>query len=158
MNYKDELYRIKRMMENDDGCGRRQEDIDSSNLAIGTLENADRMMNYFEDYKHLLGLDDWEIRLQLDCSPNELFTDNTAGECEWTESSKTAVIRIIDPKDYGERIVPFDQEKTLVHELLHVKLCLLGESGNALQDRLVHQIIDDLAKAIVGARRMGESH
>ena len=47
--------------------------------------------------------------------------------------------------------VPYHPERTLIHELLHLKLCLLGESGNALQDRLAHQLIDDLADALYRA-------
>ena len=38
-------------------------------------------------------------------------------------------------------------------ELLHLKFSLLGENENELQNRLVHQLIDDLAKALVGAKR-----
>lgn len=105
-------------------------------------------------WQNILGLTDWRIRLKTDCSPNEMTLSNCAGETEWTESIKTAYIRILSEKDYGERIVPFDPEKTLVHELLHIKFCLLGESGNDLQDRLVHQYIDDLARALVGTYRI----
>lgn len=107
------------------------------------------MLGKLKHWQHCLGLDDWTIKLKTDCSPNDMTISNVSGETEWTECGKTAVIRIISEKDYGDRIVPFDPEKTLVHELLHLKLCLLGESGNDLQDRLVHQLIDDLARAFV---------
>ena len=100
-----------------------------------------------------LGLQDWVIELEE--GKYELKIDGCAGCTEWTESNKTALIQLIHPDAYGERIVPYDKEKTLVHELLHLKFCLLGESGNDLQDRLVHQLIDDLAKALVEAKRWG---
>ena len=98
-----------------------------------------------------LGLQDWVIELEED--KYDLKLDGCAGCTEWTESNKTAVIQLIHPDVYGERIVPYDKEKTLVHELLHLKFCLLGESGNDLQDRIVHQLIDDMAKALVNAKR-----
>ena len=101
----------------------------------------------------ILQLNDWTIKLKENCSPNEMRLNDVCGETEWGEVGKNALIKIISEKDYGDRIVPFDFEKTLVHELLHLKFCLLGESGNELQDRLIHQYIDDLAKAFIRAKR-----
>ena len=102
-----------------------------------------------EKWKARLGLSDWVIHLNEDVLPSDMMMQNVAGETEWTESNKCAVIRIVREDCYGERIVPFNFEKTLIHELLHLKFCLLGESGNDLQDRYVHQLIDDLARAFV---------
>ena len=36
-----------------------------------------------------------------------------------------------------------------------IKLSLLDDSGNRLQDRVVHQLVDDLALALVDAKRKG---
>lgn len=85
-----------------------------------------------------------------------MMLDNAAGCTEWTEAIKTARIEIIDPAYYGKRIVPFDWEKTLVHELLHLKTCLVSEDVDALQARIMHQMIDDLARAFVDAKRHKE--
>ena len=100
-------------------------------------------------WKSRLGLQEWRIVLNDSAIPSEMTLDSVAGETEWTECNKCAVIRILREDCYGDRIVPFDFEKTLVHELLHLKFCLLGESGNDMQDRYVHQLIDDLARAFV---------
>lgn len=110
----------------------------------------EEMLDYWQK---LLGLTDWKVALKTDCFSSEMKLQGCAGENEWAESIKTSVIRIIKEEEYGERIAPFDLEKTLVHELLHLKFCLLGESGNELQDRYVHQLIDDLARALVAAKR-----
>lgn len=107
-------------------------------------------------WQSVLGLTDWRIKLKTDCFMSELVLQNAAGETEWSETIKTAYIRIVSSEEYGKRIVPFDPEKTLVHELLHLKFCLLGESGNNLQDRYVHQLIDDVARALVEAKRTEE--
>lgn len=113
------------------------------------------MLN-LKEWQDRLGLSDWRIKLYEECSPNDMVSMNVAGETEWTESNKTAAIRIISKKDYGNRIVPFNPEKTLVHELLHLKFCLIGESGNDLQDRVVHQLVDDMARALIDAKYGGQ--
>ena len=105
------------------------------------------------EWQNRLGLSDWKIVLSDKCTPNEMKLDDVEGCSEWTESIKTATIQILDEKYYGERIVPFDFEKTLVHELLHLKTCLISDSGNDLQDRIAHQIIEDLARAFIDAKR-----
>ena len=62
---------------------------------------------------------------------------------------------MLDPQYYGDRIVPFDWEKTIVHELLHLKTCLISDQWEPLQMRYMHQMIDDLARAFVDAKRCG---
>lgn len=111
------------------------------------------MKDLLKEWQNRLMLRDWCIVVKDNCSPNDMVLKNVSGETEWQEVNKCAVIRLISDKDYGDRIVPYDKEKTLVHELLHLKFCLLGESGNEIQDRLVHQYIDDIAKALVDAKR-----
>lgn len=109
-------------------------------------------MNYGEllkKWKLRLGLTEWTIALRPESIPDDFTLQNVDSETELMESNKCAIIRILREDCYGDRIVPFNWEKTLVHELLHLKFCLLGESGNDLQDRYVHQLIDDLARAFV---------
>lgn len=113
------------------------------------VKNNNDLLVYWQN---ILGLNDWKIVLIENCSPNEMTLKYVAGETELEEVNKCAVVRIISEKDYGDRILPFNFEKTLIHELLHLKFCLLGKSGNDLQDRLVHQIIDDMARALYQAK------
>ena len=108
-----------------------------------------------EEWQKRLGLQDWRIKLCSNCKPEEMTIQDADGCTEWTEAIKTARIEIIDPQYYGERIVPFDYEKTLVHELLHLKTCLVSDMVDDLQTRYMHQIIDDLARAFVDAKRWG---
>ena len=94
-------------------------------------------------------LQDWVIKLVSDCNPSGFgWTDDREGECVYVESTKTAEIRILDERFYGKRLIPYNYERILIHELLHIKFALLQDTGNELQDRVVHQIIDDLAKGI----------
>lgn len=109
-----------------------------------------KLLKYWQ--KHL-GLNDWFIELRDNSSPNDMILKNVAGECEYDEVNKTAVIRIISQNDYGNRVLPFDKEKTLVHELLHIKFWLIENSENELQNRFVHQLIEDFAKIMVELKR-----
>jgi hypothetical protein len=113
-------------------------------------EKAKELMN---EWIKRLGLTDWRINISPMCEPHEMELESV-GCTSWQEVSKTAHISIINEKYYGnDRVAPFDFEKTLVHELLHLKFCLLSESGNELQDRVTHQMIDDIARALVDAKR-----
>lgn len=111
------------------------------------------LLGYWTD---VLGLQEWNITLITNCSPNDMVLNEAAGETEWNDTLRTAVIRIIDPKDWGERVVPFNPEKTLVHELLHLKFSALDESGDPLRDKLTHRLVEDFAKALTVARLGGE--
>ncbi len=109
----------------------------------------DKQSNLLKVWKQRLSLVDWNIELHDNALPTEFINDDVAGECEWQEVNKTAVIRILDPACYGKRLIPFNFERILVHELLHIKFSLLDSSENNLQNRIVHQLIEDLAKAFV---------
>lgn len=108
-----------------------------------------------KEWQNRLGLSEWRIELVDNCKPEEMTLQNCAGCTDWSETIKTARIEIIDPQYYGERIVPFDWEKTLVHELLHLKTCLLSDMVDDLQSRYMHQMIDEFARAFVDAKRSG---
>lgn len=70
-----------------------------------------------EKWKRKLCLQEWRIKLLTHLHPEEMMVRNTAGCTEWSEAIKTARIEIINPACYGDRIVPFDFEKTLVHNM-----------------------------------------
>ena len=113
------------------------------------------MKELLKEWQNRLGLTDWTIELHDNVEPDDMALDGVSGCNSWTECNKTSIIQIIDPKFYGTRIKPFDYEETLVHELLHLKLCLLSHEGDDLQSRYVHQLIDDLARAFVDAKKNG---
>ena len=103
--------------------------------------------NILQKWVGILGMQDWRIKLVYNALPCDMTLAQCDGETAWTECRKTACIRILDEKCYGDFIVGFNFERILIHELLHLKLSLLGESGNDIQDRFVHQPIDELASA-----------
>lgn len=101
-----------------------------------------------EKWQKKLCLQEWRIKLVTHLRPEEMSVSNAAGCTDWSESIKTARIEIINPACYGDRIVPFNFEKTLVHELLHLKFSFWCQDEYSVADRLMHQMIDDLARAL----------
>ena len=104
-------------------------------------------LTLLEKWKRKLCSQEWRIRLKTHLRPEEMTMNDAAGCTEWSESIKTARIEIIDPACYGDRIVPFYFEKTLVHELLHLEFSFWCQDEYSVADRLMHQYIDDLARA-----------
>lgn len=107
--------------------------------------SEDRADVLLEKWKKILGLTDWKINLHTGCSLCE--TQNCTGLTEWDEVNKAAVVKMIDAEEYGERMLPYCFEETLIHELLHVKFTLLQGNGD-FQDRYVHQIIEEFARIL----------
>ena len=107
------------------------------------------------EWSKRLGLHDWSIVLEANCHPSEMRVANSVGCTSWEESTKSAVIQIIDPEKIEPLTREFEFEEVLVHELLHIKMTLLasGEDDESLNDRVLHQIIDDLARAMVDVKK-----
>jgi hypothetical protein len=88
---------------------------------IDIFVNKMQAYECLEWWQHKLFLDDWTICLNIDCMPSDMLSDNVDGENEFEMIDKACVIRILDPKLYGKRIIKFCAERILVHELLHCK-------------------------------------
>ena len=109
------------------------------------------------EWMNRLGLQDWLIDLQTNVKEEDMATPNSDGCVSYDETIKAAKIQISDGKtdENVMRLRPFNFEETLVHELLHLKFCLLERGSdweNKCQLRVLHQIIDDLARALVRAK------
>lgn len=111
------------------------------------------MSELLKEWQDRLFLQAWRIKLRDKCKPDDMALQDCFGCTDWTEESKTARIDIVDPSCLTDRIVPFDFEKTLVHELLHLKFSLLSTNRDDMQARYVHQLIDEMARALVDAKR-----
>lgn len=118
-------------------------------------------MNYKKlqnEWKERLGLQDWIIRFYTNCKSEEVNDGQSIGESIWETTSKSAIVKIIDEKEYSkECMIPYDFEKTLVHELLHIKFSTIDKDLNTYEgivaEQVRHQLIDDLARALVMAKR-----
>lgn len=117
---------------------------------MSDMENCQELL---KEWQERLFLHSWRIVLRENCKPDDMALQDCFGCTDWTEESKTARVDIVDPSCLTDRIVPFDFEKTLVHELLHLKFSLLSTNGDDMQARYVHQLIDEMARALVDAKR-----
>lgn len=102
-----------------------------------------------------LHLQNWTIKVADQMLPESMTEKDDMGCVVFDEVNHAARIEILDPKYYGDRVLPFDHEKILVHELLHLKLCFLF-AGDELHDRILHSLLDEIAVALVEAKRSGK--
>lgn len=117
----------------------------------------ERMNELLKEWQERLGLQSWKIDLRDGVKQTEFQSMEQQGECEYDTVNSCAVIRIAKPEDCTGRILPFDKEKTLVHELLHIKMWFIYESDCDLQSKMVHQLIDDMARALIDAKKSGKT-
>lgn len=108
------------------------------------------------EWQTRLGLHDWRIKFYPNCKPDEMSLEEAAGVSTYQEVNKTATIEIMDPKYSDDSVEAMDWEQVLVHELLHLKLCLIADKTDAMTERVGHILIDDLARAFVDAKRSGK--
>lgn len=112
-----------------------------------------------EEWQERLDLQDWAIRLKINCECSDMDDpEYSVGETHWETTNKCAIIRIVSEEQYGnDRIFAYDFEKTLVHELLHCKFSMIDKDLNTYEgivaEQARHQLIDDLARALVMAKR-----
>lgn len=108
-----------------------------------------------EKWVGILGLQNWKLDVFFECRPEDLFTEDSVGSVRYNETSRSARIRILsrEAAPHDDSIYSYDEEKTLVHELMHLVLLPLDDTDNDLQNRIVHQLVDSLAVALVVANR-----
>lgn len=110
---------------------------------------AFRMSAYWSS---VLDLSRWSIKFQWKVKATEMNIEDAFGCTTLNKVSRLAIIQIIDQNDVTDSMVAFNYEKTLVHELLHLKMAFLDDSGDDLRDTMTHAMIDDLAVSFVKAR------
>ena len=116
-------------------------------------------LELLDEWTKRLGLQDWSIVLETDCHPGDMKLEGSVGCTAWEESTKSAFIQIVDPDRVTGLTREFDFEQILVHELLHLKTCLLDTNSedDTLSSRVLHQLIDDLARAMVDIKKKGKA-
>ena len=104
-------------------------------------------------WQEKLFLTDWIIRAKI-VSPDEFNSGpDVVGENTFDPTIKCSIIRIVDPKYYGDNnVMKYCAEKTLVHELLHCKFNWCS-SNDTYESRYVdiseHSLIEQMAKSLI---------
>ena len=107
-----------------------------------------------KEWQKRLFLDDWIIKARL-VAPDEFTLENVCGENEFDMVGKCCVIRIMEKKYYGDRILKYCAEKILVHELLHCKynwLVAPDTMEGKYFDELDHSLLEQMAKSLIMAK------
>lgn len=117
-----------------------------------TTLTANELLN---EWQERLGLQDWVIILRYNLKLEDM-DGNNAGLTVWNNVNKIAEVHIMREEEYNS-LVPYDYERILVHELLHIKFGFLQTEPKNYEeivfDEAQHQLIDDLARALVMAKR-----
>ena len=106
----------------------------------------------------ILSIEDWEVLIRFKRA-EKMFLEDVQGECRFNFISRQAIVNIIDPLDWIDIEFNQDFEKTVVHELLHIKFSeAFDEDYNEdiFKDRLIHRLLNDLAKSLVLAKKGGK--
>lgn len=113
------------------------------------------MLNQFlKEWQKRLFLDDWIIKARL-VAPDEFTLENVCGENEFDITNKCCIIRIMEKKYYGNRVLKYCAEKILVHELLHCKynwLVAPDTMEGKYFDELEHSLLEQMAKSLIMAK------
>lgn len=115
-----------------------------------TEQEATRL---FEKWRKILHLEAWDIKFQWCVRGRDMNLQDCMGCTSFLHESHQAIVQMLDPVDFDNDLFFYDYEKTLVHELLHLRFSDLENSGDPLRDKLTHQLIDDLARAFIRASK-----
>lgn len=115
-----------------------------------TEQEATRL---FEKWRKILHLEAWDIKFQWCVRGRDMNLQDCMGCTSFLHESHQAIVQMLDPVDFDNDLFSYDYEKTLVHELLHLRFSDLENSGDPLRDKLTHQLIDDLARAFICASK-----
>lgn len=107
-------------------------------------------------WQRILRLQDWHIVAKFDSSAN--LGDSEGSVLTWRDG-KEALVRVMSPMevnhaDAHEKAFPYDPEKCLVHELLHIHFDILMDDNPLEHEQTMQeQAIDLIADALVELKR-----
>ena len=105
--------------------------------------------SFIREWQARLGLADWYIIVQGDCTPDD-FPTPRFGEASYELQRKKATIRVLAPKHfYGE----YTWTNTIIHELLELAFASLVFAAGEQNGQFTHEkecVIETLSRAIIG--------
>ena len=112
-----------------------------------------------KEWQERLGISEWRVKVKVS-SMCDMPRQESAGCVSYTFDVYSAIIWILDKKDWRSTDFNHDMEKTLVHELVHI--LFIPFTGKLKEDSLEHSLmevaVNKLAYALVNAKREGAGH
>lgn len=122
--------------------------LSAMTLSASGASNKD-VRKWTRKWQHKLGLADWAIDARL-AKASEIRPE-TLGQTDWTPHSRIALLRVLRAEDYDRYSIDVrrDQELTVVHELVHIRLHEL----NVYTDPDMEEVfVVTISEAIFGKR------
>ncbi|BEU88684.1 hypothetical protein TAMA11512_21480 [Selenomonas sp. TAMA-11512] len=116
------------------------------------MRNDSHINELCKKWKEILKLNEWDIRVDLG-RPDELSEQDREGECFIELAKGEAHICLLDPKIPYNFTFPYDIEKVLVHELLHLSFAFFEPKDDPLRHDLWERLIEQSAKTLVRLQR-----
>jgi hypothetical protein len=129
--------------------------LEESNNIVFTLEQLEKKLKF---WKEELNLGIWDIIVYV-LRRRDFINDDCIAEITFKVPTHCAVIRILDPIDITPNDFGTDMEKSLVHELLHLKFSVfdyLFKDNDNIYEHLYERNLDDVANTLVDLKREGE--
>lgn len=115
-----------------------------------TVEQLRERVTYWQQ---VLRLQDWDVTIEFQRMRN-FEVDGRAAETTVSLCNKYALICMLDPADYPERVVEErDNDRTIVHELLHLHTEPMNVRKGRTHDVAEEQMIESLAKGFISLER-----
>jgi hypothetical protein len=115
---------------------------------VWTQKRLERTLHYWQQKLRLL---DWKVTITF--ARKDDIDDDCQASVNWNLHSRTAVIKVLDPRDYTSELdVPQDIEDSVCHELVHLHLAY-WDTKNKAADVQMEQAIESLTEALVSLKR-----
>lgn len=103
-------------------------------------------------WQKVLRLQDWDVKVLV--KRRFQMPADAQGQVDYVLQNRKAVISVLAAEDYEpDHLWPQDQEKTLVHELIHLHMAPFAAPTGTPQDIAQEQAIEALAGALVRLKR-----
>ena len=122
-------------------------------------EREDEFRNYIEKWKNILGLQAWEIDLEIVSGDDKELEKAGAFACvDRSRMWEIATIKIVKPEDYKWFLRPeYDPEFMIVHELVHLVYPFHPPDGDTEKEITLELSTNKITKALLLLDRKKET-
>ena len=115
-------------------------------------ETQEQAQQACQEWQRILRLQDWDIAIDI-LRARDMGLDGGQAEVHWKAESKSAIIHLLDPADYQNNYFEQNQERSLVHELLHLHMVMFATETGTPEDTAQEQAVNAIANALVALKK-----